>query len=234
MSRNLKQLLQTITDELDEALIAYDDNFHILTMNSAAAKLLKASSGQSVTDVFSAAGIDIMRYIRDRTAKENGKKRFSPQALDCIACYDWPGNMREFKNMIEYVSMISSSDVVGPSDLPFDLLHRTARGTANSPVHLEQARCYLESVCHLGHAVQLLKIYAYSKNNNLRPSREYVMTLLNTRGFDCSVSNLRTLIRHLSDQDLLSIGKTKQGSAITRKGLDFHLYLEAYGSKTKN
>ncbi|MCX7913993.1 MAG: sigma 54-interacting transcriptional regulator [Thermodesulfovibrionales bacterium] len=50
----------------------------------------------------------------------NGKniKRISPQAMELIESYDWPGNVRQLINLIEYSALTSKDEVIDVSDLP--------------------------------------------------------------------------------------------------------------------
>jgi two-component system response regulator AtoC len=45
----------------------------------------------------------------------------SPEALQCLLNYDFPGNVRELKNIIERVSVLSPGPVITLDDLPSDL-----------------------------------------------------------------------------------------------------------------
>lgn len=45
-------------------------------------------------------------------------KRLTDEAIEAIKAYDWPGNVRELANAIEYAYVLSTTNVVKPSDLP--------------------------------------------------------------------------------------------------------------------
>ncbi|MBT5829952.1 MAG: sigma-54-dependent Fis family transcriptional regulator [Candidatus Latescibacteria bacterium] len=53
-------------------------------------------------------------------AEENGfrPKELSPEAQDMLVQYDWPGNIRELKNLVERLSIMVSDDTITPADLP--------------------------------------------------------------------------------------------------------------------
>ncbi|MBI2114543.1 MAG: sigma-54-dependent Fis family transcriptional regulator [candidate division NC10 bacterium] len=62
--------------------------------------------------------------LRERT--EDGTagypaKRLSPQALQHLAEYAWPGNARELANTIERLLILAPGEVVGPDDLPANI-----------------------------------------------------------------------------------------------------------------
>ncbi len=53
-------------------------------------------------------------------AEENGflPKALSAEARDLLLQYDWPGNIRELKNLVERLSIMVSGDTIYPEDLP--------------------------------------------------------------------------------------------------------------------
>lgn len=53
------------------------------------------------------------------------KKRLSPEALDALHNYNWPGNIRELEHVIEMAHAISNGDIISLADLPADIFHNT-------------------------------------------------------------------------------------------------------------
>lgn len=53
--------------------------------------------------------------------------RVSPEALDCLVGYRWPGNIRELSNLIERAVLLSDGGVVGRGDLPPELAEAIPR-----------------------------------------------------------------------------------------------------------
>jgi len=74
---------------------------------------------------------------------ENGKaaKRLSGEALAYFLAYDWPGNIRELRNMVERLVIMAPRETIEPDDLPPPLrpktLGETPAGVARS---LREAR----------------------------------------------------------------------------------------------
>jgi len=64
----------------------------------------------------------IKRFLDD-FSKENGKKitGINKEALDFLLSYDYPGNVRELKNIIEYMTAVSEGGVADESLLPYYL-----------------------------------------------------------------------------------------------------------------
>jgi transcriptional regulator with PAS, ATPase and Fis domain len=48
------------------------------------------------------------------------KPRVTPDVLDLFCRYDWPGNIREMKNLLERVFLVSNQDILGLAELPSD------------------------------------------------------------------------------------------------------------------
>lgn len=45
-------------------------------------------------------------------------RRFAPETLAILRSYSWPGNVRELRNLVERMLILTSGDVVNPTDLP--------------------------------------------------------------------------------------------------------------------
>ncbi|MBF0590037.1 MAG: sigma-54-dependent Fis family transcriptional regulator, partial [Magnetococcales bacterium] len=47
--------------------------------------------------------------------------RIDSAAMRVLECYDWPGNIRELRNLCERLSILHAGQLVGPDDLPEDI-----------------------------------------------------------------------------------------------------------------
>jgi two-component system nitrogen regulation response regulator NtrX len=72
----------------------------------------------------------LVQHFARRMAEEHNikPKRFDPAAVDVLRSYRWRGNIRELRNTIERVMIMTSDDVVRASDLPADV--RSGEGWA--------------------------------------------------------------------------------------------------------
>jgi DNA-binding NtrC family response regulator len=50
-----------------------------------------------------------------------GAKTISPEAMEALARYSWPGNIRELENTIERIIILSHGDEIGVNDLPSEV-----------------------------------------------------------------------------------------------------------------
>jgi two-component system nitrogen regulation response regulator NtrX len=62
----------------------------------------------------------LVDYFCRNYAEENNfkPKRFSPEALEAMTRYSWKGNVRELKNVVERLMIMTDSEVIAKSDLP--------------------------------------------------------------------------------------------------------------------
>jgi len=62
---------------------------------------------------------ELAEYFLKINAEEKNKPllKFSPQALVILQRYDWPGNIRELKNVIEKISIFSSNNIIQAYDV---------------------------------------------------------------------------------------------------------------------
>lgn len=60
----------------------------------------------------------ITHYLDQFNTAHETAIEFSNEALRCLSSYEWPGNIRELKNVIEYIVVMSSSSKVETEQLP--------------------------------------------------------------------------------------------------------------------
>jgi two-component system response regulator PilR (NtrC family) len=61
----------------------------------------------------------VEHFLEIYNTKRNKKiKGVSPEAMDLLADFDWPGNIRELENVIERVVIMSESDIIDAKELP--------------------------------------------------------------------------------------------------------------------
>ena len=85
----------------------------------------------------------------------------SPEAMDVLVRYDWPGNVRERANAIERAMVIGKPPAIKPEDLPFQLERATEAPGGDSLADLEKvhiARILERTDWNISRAAEILKI----------------------------------------------------------------------------
>ncbi|MBU4439572.1 MAG: sigma 54-interacting transcriptional regulator, partial [Firmicutes bacterium] len=60
-------------------------------------------------------------YLKEYNKKYNQNKVFSNQVIESLIQYDWPGNVRQLKNAVEQMAVMSLGSVIGADKLPEQL-----------------------------------------------------------------------------------------------------------------
>ena len=64
---------------------------------------------------------DLIRHFLEREYLRNGvKKAITPEAIEKLTAYDFPGNVRELENVIERASVLSEGPLIAAEDIRID------------------------------------------------------------------------------------------------------------------
>jgi DNA-binding NtrC family response regulator len=75
---------------------------------------------------------DIALLAQQFSATLPAERRFSKEALAALQAHDWPGNVRELRFAVERAGLLAEGDVIGPQDLPPEILERGPRAGSES------------------------------------------------------------------------------------------------------
>ncbi|WNC16650.1 sigma 54-interacting transcriptional regulator [Brevibacillus brevis] len=145
----------------------------------------------------------------------------SGEAMKALLDYDWPGNIRELENVVEYLAHIVDDEAYA-FHLPF------LRQPAFEPVSLDGMDGACEAV-----------LIEYRKRGFLEEMTAILLELsqggqgrynladqLRKRGLDVSSQQLRYRLKLLAQDELIHVGKGRQGSRISSKGEAFLAFLQ--------
>lgn len=126
---------------------------------------------------------DLMAGLRKKYGK---KTRLSPEALELMKSYSWPGNIRELQNLLEQ-AVIHADEVIGPTALPFrrSLAHADSLAfAAEQLMSLEDLeKAYIAEVLHRvrGHQGKAARILDINRKTLLMKMRRYGLERPRTR-----------------------------------------------------
>lgn len=144
-------------------------------------------------------------------------KKASTSLMDLLITYDWPGNIRELRNVAEYLSQMSGA-CIQPSDLPPSFLD-------NSPIHpVSVPSSDIDTV--------VLLLFLNRQQLHLKTGRKTLLQLLKHHGFSITERFVRNQLTRLESEGLIIIGKGRQGSSLTQTGFELARQLSA-NSTTK-
>lgn len=150
--------------------------------------------------------------------KTNIRKAISDDALQCFLNYNWPGNIRELKNALEYCTSIAKDNVIRLDDLPLDIFNYSYSNRINKHSEIELIIEKLFRYMNKKELQFILEIAKSNKYSNNRIGRSKIVGLSEDYNMNISPQKIRTIYKHLKNYEFISIGKTKQGTIITDKG----------------
>ncbi len=73
----------------------------------------------------------LVEYFNNRLSMELNvpPKEFSEEVIKTFSSYYWPGNIRELKNIVERIFLMSDSKLIRQSDIPREIVPRTELGS---------------------------------------------------------------------------------------------------------
>ena len=66
----------------------------------------------------------VNNYARDN---QTGHKSFTPDAMNYLTAYEWPGNIRQLENVVERCMVMTRDDVITVDDLPAEIRDEEAQ-----------------------------------------------------------------------------------------------------------
>lgn len=94
----------------------------------------------------------------------------SPEAADILLNYDWPGNVRQLQNIIEYAANLCETDTLRPEDLPETMRHSEKKETP-APSKLSAGNTKDQAL------LDLLEKYGYTLEGKKRIADELHISL---------------------------------------------------------
>ena len=84
---------------------------------------------------------ELVQHFLALHARDSGQRVpvFGSSALDTLACYPFPGNVRELRNLVERLVIMNPGARIGPEQVAAVLPSAGAAGTPTGPVHLSEA-----------------------------------------------------------------------------------------------
>jgi DNA-binding NtrC family response regulator len=90
---------------------------------------------------------EIAALARHFLAQVEGAREIDPTALALLEAYDWPGNMRELRNVLARASSLATGPCITERDLPDDIRAASqSPGAVSAAEHAASLRAHLKAV----------------------------------------------------------------------------------------
>jgi DNA-binding NtrC family response regulator len=88
-------------------------------------------------------------HFAQKYARGNKTPEFSPESMQLLLSYNWPGNVRQLENAVERACVTARDGVILPSHLPPDIARAATGGGRPSPFNVDLARPLPEQLADL-------------------------------------------------------------------------------------
>lgn len=165
---------------------------------------------------------DIMIIAKYFIKSMNHSISFSSDAVKMMASYNWKGNIRELRNVVEYISSLDKN-VIEKGDLPFSSHQENINLDSEKNNHNANNNVMMKFILKEGGKIDLYKVMleelerAY--NNKERIGRTKLMNIIEGYGLFYSEQEIRTCLIRLDNHGFISSKKGRAGSVITPSGV---------------
>ncbi|MFZ7134488.1 MAG: sigma-54 interaction domain-containing protein [Eubacteriales bacterium] len=134
-------------------------------------------------------------------------KPVNKEIYDIFYKYSWPGNVRELRNIVEYLAYMSEEEIKS-ENLPHNFNKVDNFKNSNEDKKLSKVKMII------------LNILFEKLKNKEKIGRKKLSSTLETKGVFLSEKEVRKELLELQNKELVTIGKGRQGTKITKKGIE--------------
>jgi transcriptional regulator with PAS, ATPase and Fis domain len=159
---------------------------------------------------------DILMFMK--SCLDGGKKlELSEEVSELLLNYSWPGNIRELKNVADYVSLMSDG-VAGLKDVP----HYMFRAGNDYSSEFE----YLKGKCSINNLMEIIRIIEEKKTCKSGAGRKSIEEALQKRNVRVTEAEVRRILELMNETGMVTSSVGRRGSEITFKGISFANWME--------
>lgn len=149
---------------------------------------------------------------------------FSGPAMAAMMSYEWPGNIRELENAIEYLAHVVEY-TVEPHHLLFNLGEHgeeevTSAGDAAAENDAELRELF-NKYERKGYLREVLSILRIIEQSGAGVGRSFINDIMRQQGDVATDQQIRYRLKMLKEDGLLTVGRGRQGSVLSEAGLSF-------------
>ncbi|MED4779086.1 sigma 54-interacting transcriptional regulator [Brevibacillus choshinensis] len=146
----------------------------------------------------------------------------SNETMKALLDYDWPGNIRELENVVEYLAHIVDDEAY-VCHLPF--LREVSHDPLQAAVMDQECEGMIAEYAKRGFLEEMTAILHQLKQGG--QGRYNLVEQLQEQGLQVSSQQLRYRLKLLQQDELIHVGKGRQGSQISSKGESFLAFLQS-------
>lgn len=165
---------------------------------------------------------DIPVFIQHFIEKSGREIRIDQAVQDALLNYDWPGNIREIKNTVDYMLTVSDGRSIQLHDLPQSIIH-LEKQEKKKPQQKNSIQLTMMDKQEYAFILEEIK----QQNEKGEPASRRVITE-NSKSLpnQLTTQQVRHRLDFLEKHHYITKGRGRAGTKITLEGLDFLLSLK--------
>jgi two-component system response regulator AtoC len=117
-------------------------------------------------------------FLKEFNSLHGRSVKITAAALNCLKQYDFPGNARELRNLMERASVLSQGPEITPADLPTDINRQTSREESDFNLSERVAgverNCIRKALLHSGgNRTEAARLLGISRKNLWEKMKNY-------------------------------------------------------------
>lgn len=165
---------------------------------------------------------DIPILVKHFVTKSSKKVSVEPEVLNQLTSFDWLGNIRELKGVIDYMLTVCEGDMVLQTDLPHNNYiqkndsHGSGQDQLKAPV----------SILEIEESIIILDTIKKSNELGNVASRELISSSSSEIGKYLSPQQIRLRLNKMEKNGLITKGRGRAGTKITTAGIEYLFFLK--------
>lgn len=155
--------------------------------------------------------------------------RFSPEAMEYLQSWQWPGNIRELQNCVEYFANwdqeeICLTDLLSLFGEDVPVKEKVSEDEAENEVEAKVWDYILHSRQEGYLSFLVLKLIAQKEGKSI--GRRSLLEMPELRNTSCSEAKLRSILEELENYGFLDCARGRGGTSLTDEGRLVARYLQ--------
>lgn len=165
---------------------------------------------------------DIPLLIKYFIAKSSKKVTVEPKVLNLLTSFEWLGNIRELKGVIDYMLTVCEGDNVLPTDIPHNnyMQNSTSQGLSQNQFKVPDSAIEIEE------SIMILETIKSCNDLGKVASREMISSASSKIGKYLSPQQIRLRLERMEKNELITKGRGRAGTKITNAGIEYLFFLK--------
>ncbi|MEE6449235.1 sigma 54-interacting transcriptional regulator [Gottfriedia acidiceleris] len=166
---------------------------------------------------------DIPHLVHHFIAKSGKGVEIEEEALNELMGFDWLGNIRELKSVIDYMLTVCEGNTISRNDFP----HYNYTENKEHPKIDSNQFNLPSSVLEIEESITILETIKNCNDLGKAASRDLISSSSEEKGRYLSPQQIRLRLEIMGNKGLITKGRGRAGTKITTNGIDYLHFLKA-------